>query len=68
MSHLTNLLVREENKLVRRQEAVAVTEKEIEIFGGTTKLINKFDRQNDAVRESKAAITKLKKAIAEENK
>ena len=59
---ILDLIVREQNKLARRNDAVAATKAEIEILGDSVKLQNKLMRQEAAVQESLNALEKLNKA------
>lgn len=59
---ILDLIVREQAKAERRRANVAATKKEIEIFGESPKLISKLARQEEAVKESLAALKKLNSA------
>lgn len=59
---ILDLILREQGKAERRRAAVEVTKTEIELLGDSPKLRNKLARQEQAVKDSLAAIKKLNAA------
>jgi hypothetical protein len=62
MNHILNLIEREQQKLKRRRELVEETQIEIDVFGESVKLVNKLNRQKEAVKESESNLKKLNAA------
>ena len=56
------LLAREEGKLARQEENHAATKIEQEILGDSAYVRGKLERQEAAMKETRANIAKLKKA------
>lgn len=60
---IKSLLAREEGKLVRQLENHEATKAEQEILGDSAIVRGKLDRQEVAMKATKANIAKLKKAL-----
>ena len=65
---IKNLLQREETKLVRQERNLETTKTEIEILGDSAIRRGKVERQEQAIKDTKSNIAKLKKAVAALNK
>lgn len=62
MSAIFDLIEREQNKLARRRDALAASKVEADVLGTSPKLANKIARQEQAIKESEAALKKLNAA------
>ena len=60
---LVQALAREEGKLVRQETLRDSTVAEMEILGANAARLGRQERQNKAIVDTKANITKLKKAV-----
>jgi K+/H+ antiporter YhaU regulatory subunit KhtT len=60
---LVSALAREEAKVIRQTDLRDSTIAEMEVLGETAKGMNRLERQNQAIRDTKANITKLKAAV-----